>query len=122
MLTQVLVNSTSFSIQALTLNYRGAASRATPREIKWIRPDSGTYKLNVDACFFPNGLGASGAVLRNSKGDALAGAGCSLDHLLDAATAEAVALRKGLLLIENLGCRPVIVETDSLELVEAMKL
>ena len=33
---------TSFAIQALTLNYKGAATGATPHEISWSRPASGT--------------------------------------------------------------------------------
>ena len=40
-------------------------------------------------------------------------------NLLDAATAEALALRRGLQLVDDLGCTPVIMESDSLELVEA---
>ena len=64
---------TSFSIHALALNFQEADSRATTREIKWSRPASGTYKLNVDGCFFSNGTGASGAVVRNSRGDTMAG-------------------------------------------------
>ena len=46
---------TSFAIQALTLNYKGAASGTTSHEISWSRPAPGTYKANIDACFFPNG-------------------------------------------------------------------
>lgn len=38
------------------------------------------------------------------------------DHLLDATTAKAIACpRKGLELVESLGCSPVIVESDSLD-------
>ena len=110
---------TSFSIQALTLNYKGAAMGTLPKEVTWSKPKAGTYKLNVDACFFPNGIGASGAVVRNDRCEALAGTGDVLNNLLDAATAEAIALKKGLTLVENLGCLPVIVESDSLELVDA---
>ena len=47
----------------------------SPHEIPWCKPTSGTYKLNVDACFFPNGTGALGVVIRNDKGEPIAGAG-----------------------------------------------
>lgn len=112
-------NRTSFSIQALTLNYKGAAEDATPHEIPWSKPPPGTYKVNVDACFFVNGTGASGAVVRDYKGEAVAGCGEVLSNLLDAVTSEAIALKKGLELIEHLGCLPVILESDSMQLVVA---
>ena len=39
-----------------------------------------------------------------------------LSNLLDAATAKVMALQKGLVLIEEIGCFVVIIETDCLEL------
>ena len=85
----------------------------------WEKPPHNTYKLNVDATFFPNGTGATGAVLRNEKGEAMAGGYWPLGCVLDAATAEAAALQKGMLLIERLGCSPTIIESDCLELCQA---
>ena len=46
----------------------------------------------------------------------VAGTTWLLNHVLDATTAEAFALQKGLELVENIGCSPDIVESDSLEL------
>jgi hypothetical protein len=93
-----------FAIRGLTQNYRGAGNNAEPRAAVWCKPPSNTYKLNVDACFFPNGSGgAAGAVLRNDKGQAAAGANWVLDNLHDATTTEAIALQKGMRLIEDLG-------------------
>ena len=40
----------SFAIQALTLNYKGA-EKGVPHKIPWTRPRPRSYKLNVDACF-----------------------------------------------------------------------
>ena len=70
-------------------------------------------------CFFPNGEGAAGVVLRNIKGDAVVGGCWPLSNLLDATTAKVTALQRGLQLIENLGCSSVIIETNSLELCQA---
>jgi ribonuclease HI len=75
--------------------------------------------LNIDACFFPNGTGATGPVLRDSKGHVVAGVSRVLCQILDATTEEAIALQNGLQLIEGLGCALVVIETDSLELVQA---
>jgi ribonuclease HI len=110
----------AFSIQALAANYRGAQTLAVPKEIVWQRPQLNSYKLNIDACFFPNGSGAAGAILQNSNGQAAAGASWELNNMLDATTTEAVvAFQRGLQFIEQIGCSPVIIESDSLQLVQA---
>ena len=44
----------------------------------------------------------------------VAGASWILNHMLSAATSEATAIQRGLGLVENLGCKNVIVESDSL--------
>ena len=67
-----------------------------------------TYKLNIDACFFLNGTGARGAVIRNDRGEAIAGSSNSLINIADASSAEAIALQHGLLLAEKIGCSPLI--------------
>ena len=58
-------------------------------------------------------------VLRNEKGEALAGGGDVLMNILNANRSEALAFKRGLQLVETLGCRPVLVESDSLQLVGA---
>ncbi|XBJ24642.1 hypothetical protein VPH35_002487 [Triticum aestivum] len=63
----------------------------------WTKPSRNTYKLNVDASFSENGTGGAGAVLRNDRGEALAGACWPLHNIFDAATAEATALQKAVL-------------------------
>ena len=49
----------------------------------------------------------------------MVGAAWPLNNLLDAITAEATALQRGMMFIEQIGCAPVIIETDSLELSQA---
>jgi hypothetical protein len=51
--------SSAFSIKALTMNFSLAERRATPKIIAWSKPLAGQYKLNIHACFFPNGSGAN---------------------------------------------------------------
>jgi ribonuclease HI len=66
---------------------------------------------------FPSGGGAVAAVIRDSGG-AIAGGARPFINIPDATSAEASALRYGLELLETIGCTPVIVESDSLELVK----
>ena len=75
--------------------------------------------MNIDAAFFPNGDGAAGVILRNDRGESVAGGCWALSNLLDATTAEAMALQKALILIEQNGCSPTIIESDCLELCQA---
>lgn len=75
-----------------------------------------SYKLNTDVAFHDNGTGAVGVVLRNSIGEAIVGVASPLSHVLDAAITEALAPRKGIDLLEYLGCSNVTTESDSPEI------
>jgi hypothetical protein len=92
------VDDTTFSIQALVVNYHGASTGAPPREVQWIKPKPNTYKLNINAISCYSWV---------------------FNHILDASTAEALALQKVLQLIEDIRCSPTTIESDSLELVQA---
>jgi ribonuclease HI len=58
-------------------------------------------------------------IIRNDHGEVISGGAWPKLNLMDARVAEAESLRHGLQLIENLGCSPVNVESDCLELVDA---
>jgi hypothetical protein len=111
--------SSVFSIKALTMNFSLAEQGATPKEITWSKPPAHHYKLNIDACFFPNGLGSTASIIRNDHGEVIGGGTWPLMNILSSASAEAMALKNGMLLLENIGCSPVVVESDSLELITA---
>lgn len=110
---------TSFAIQALTSNFSAASATGVPHEIMWTKPNPGTYKLNLDAAFHDDGTGAVGVVLRNNSGEAIAGAAEPISHVLNAGSAESLAMLKGIELLKRLGCSEVTVESDCLELINA---
>lgn len=56
--------------------------------------------MNTDVAFHGDGTGIVGVVLRNSKGEVIAGATGPFDIALNTASAEALALLKGLELVE----------------------
>jgi ribonuclease HI len=109
----------SFSIQALTLNYGSVSSSSKEKAVRWIKPPARQYKLNVDAAYYSTGLGAVAAIIRNDHGEAIAGGAIPMTNIMDAATAEASAMQFGLQMVENMGCSPVTAESDCLELVNA---
>ncbi|KAK1646851.1 hypothetical protein QYE76_064656 [Lolium multiflorum] len=59
--------------------------------------------------------GSVGMVLRNDRGEALAGYGCPISNVINAAAAEAQAVQQGLLFLEKLGVENVVLESDSLD-------
>lgn len=67
-----------------------------------------------------NSTGSCGAIVRDDAGDFL-GATCSeIVQVLDATTAEAYALRDGLLLARRVACHNLIVQSDCLTIIDAM--
>jgi hypothetical protein len=96
-------------------NGQGTAA-ANPKEVSWCKPPPRHYKLNMDAAYFLNCQGTAAAVIQNDCGQAIAGGVWTLMNILDASTAEALALRYGLTLLKDIGCSPTIVESDNLEL------
>ncbi|XP_047079825.1 LOW QUALITY PROTEIN: histidine-rich protein PFHRP-II-like [Lolium rigidum] len=70
-------NST-FAIKALTANFGASQGKAKEKEFKWVKPMKDKLKLNIDASYFADGSGAAGGVLRNEKGEVMAGYYCTL--------------------------------------------
>jgi hypothetical protein len=64
----------AFAIKAITANYAAAKKNSVEKEIKGQKPNRGNLKVNIDASYYPNGSGAVGGVLRDSKGDVRGGA------------------------------------------------
>jgi ribonuclease HI len=113
---------TTFAISALTANFAAASSsKAIEKDIKWKKPGSGFYKLNTDASYHDNGEGSVGMVLRNDRGEALAGYGCPISNVISAAVAEAQAVQKGLVFLDQLRVEKVVLESDSLEIIQACR-
>ena len=78
-------------------------------------------KLNVDASFHEeNRSGATGAIIRDTKGEFVAASSSFLANVDSVVMAKAIAMREGLELAIRLGCNKVMSESDSTEVIEAM--
>lgn len=87
--------------------------------VRWVRPQAGWMKLNVDGSYDPrDGSGGIGAVLRNSEGKLIFAACGSMCRPVSALEAELVACKEGIILALQWTFLPIIVETDCLELVK----
>jgi ribonuclease HI len=95
----------------------GAKNSDRPR---WTRPDVRQIKVNVDGAYHVDvHAGSVGAVIRDHNGKFIAASTLYLPHVASAAATEAMAMREGLVLATRLGCNDVIMESDSMETIEA---
>ena len=87
-----------------------------------MRPRNGYVKLNVDAGFDHDSLeGSVGAIIRDHNGNFVAAANEKLNICYDAITVEAIAVRFGLNLARAAGCNKIELNSDSLEVINALK-
>jgi ribonuclease HI len=114
---------TARAIEALYSNYFAANSpKAKAKRGGWVKPISDHVKVNVDASFDEDQLrGTTGAVIRDCKGNFVAACNTKLDFVLDALSAEAHALKQGLILAETMGCNRIIMSSDSSEVIKIMQ-
>jgi hypothetical protein len=57
--------STAFSINALTANFGAVKYNSKDKDLRWMKPKVGSYKLNMDSSFHSYGTRAMGVVLHN---------------------------------------------------------
>ena len=73
--------------------------RPDPLRRRWRRPPEDWVKVNTDASFSAlSASGASGVVLRNSRGEVIAALARAYTNIADVTMAEALAARDGVLL------------------------
>ncbi|XBI23995.1 hypothetical protein VPH35_049137 [Triticum aestivum] len=95
--------------------------KAHVRSDVWLEPKYGYVKLNVDAGFDSDTLAATfGAVIQDHRGEFIAAANEKMDLCFDSFTAEAIAVRFGLNLASAIGCSKIEVNSDSVEVVNAL--
>ena len=96
------------SIAAISTNYALAIKKTAVVNKNWKRPAEGFQMINVDTSYdATKGAGSTGAVIRDATGSFIAAAHSYIPHVVDAAMAEAFALRDGLLLAQQIGCNRV---------------
>jgi ribonuclease HI len=115
-----LMNHFRMSVLAITANAARAKPVPSGGQQRWSKPEVRHVKVNVDGSFYQDeSAGATGAVIRDYKGKFIAALTTFVPNLASAAASEALAMREGLCLANRLGCSNVIVESDSLETIQA---
>jgi hypothetical protein len=91
-----------------------AATLPAKRRAKWQKPDQGWVKVNTDATFdAATENGASGAVMRNDRGEFVAASARAFSRTLDVLMAEALAARDGVKMALEHGGGRVCLELDN---------
>ena len=114
----------ALSISTLTANYvKARKNDAGVKNEGWTKPKEGHVKLNVDATFYVQTLkGAVGDVLQDDKGGFIVASNEKLEHVSDATSAEAYAVRHRILLAQQMGVSKLVVEADYLEVINTMNV
>ncbi|KAH9766108.1 rnase h domain-containing protein [Citrus sinensis] len=97
-----------------------AALKAPRKKIQaWMAPPEGWYKVNVDAAINTSAQQAGlGVVIRNSRGKIIAAAVKRVLYRGSVMDIEAEAILFGIQNAFQVNCRPMIIESDSSEVVE----
>jgi ribonuclease HI len=112
----------ALSIATLTTNYQKAENKSSKVRVRWKKPPEDFLCLNVDASYnIERSTGSSGAVIRDARGSFIAAAAKYYEHVFDAHMAEAMALREGLTLAQQVGCSRLLIQSDCAEVVETIK-
>ncbi|RLM68939.1 hypothetical protein C2845_PM17G10460 [Panicum miliaceum] len=108
------------AVEFLKMGMEGTAKESNLKK-QWRKPEHDTVKISSDGAYMAaTGEGGWGYAIRNDGVVLYAGAG-NLARLTDAMQAEVQACFEGAKAAAALGMGKVILETDSLEVVQAMK-
>jgi hypothetical protein len=108
--------------QIQTINNPRLQVPAVPPAAPWIAPPSSAVKVNVDAAVSKYGnRGVVAAICRDEHGAFLGASVLAVQGIADPATLEAIACREGLALCSDLHVNRIILASDCLEVVNAIK-
>jgi hypothetical protein len=95
---------------------KASNSKLATREERWQRPEPRVLKLNTDTSFYADSrAGLVGDIIRDFEESFVAASCRAIPHVASAAMAEAIAMKEGLELAQNLRCNRMIAESDSTE-------
>ncbi|XP_050259906.1 uncharacterized protein LOC126704973 [Quercus robur] len=90
--------------------------------VSWQPPSDGCYKVNTDGVVFSNSKQAeAGVIIRDGAGEVVAALSKKWNYPLGAIEAEAKAVEADIIFAHDVGIRDAEVETDSLEIFNAMR-
>ncbi|KAF7832615.1 cysteine desulfurase mitochondrial-like [Senna tora] len=104
-----------------TVMFNDDWNRMEPANFVWEKPEYPYTKLNVDATTCMDGGGSMGGLLRDETGDCVGVYVHSVSFPNDPALLEAISIRKGLKMAQQIGKTHVIVESDAKIVIDMLK-
>ncbi|XP_073019474.1 uncharacterized protein [Primulina eburnea] len=107
--------------KAKAIDQHSVSGHSTRDDRRWMAPDAGTFKLNVDACV--NDISSQysiAGVLRDCQGRLLLAFGKQISQPLSVAHGELLAIREGVKLVYEMNFRDFLVVSDSVLAVQAV--
>ena len=102
--------------EAVTINLL----RQQPPKVGWATPPPGVYKINVDGATFEDGRPSGvGVVIKDCRGMVVAASAELLSATYGVEDTEALAAEEGMLLASQMMLTKIILESDSLLVVQA---
>ena len=106
-------------------DYKGALVvhqiRQRPTDVRWSAPPPGYYKINVDGAIDESRrMSSVGVIIRDCEGRVVVARSKVLNAMYEAETIEAFAVEEGILLAYERGLNQVVIESDSLSVVQAI--
>ena len=90
--------------------------------VSWQPPSCGYYKINTDGAVFSSSKQAGvGVIIRDGAGEVVATLSKKWNYPLGAIEAEAKAMEAGVIFAHDVGIRDAELETDSLEIINALR-
>ena len=118
---QLVFRAMQHWVEFLAANEGDVLSNSTAQPVYWSPPPLGLYKVNVDAATFKDIRATGiGVVIWDSLGKVAAVLCRKLDASLSPLEAESKALEAGILFAQCHGCSAVVLEGDSLVLINAL--
>ncbi|KAK3221600.1 hypothetical protein Dsin_008625 [Dipteronia sinensis] len=101
----------------------GSNGAAASTVIRWRPPTANVYKLNTDAALdVGRGIVGVGAIIRNHQGHVMGSTSQRLEATFSPKEAEAMAILRGIEFAVGSGLMPVVIESDSLGVVNLINL
>jgi ribonuclease HI len=118
----LLCSSYLHDLSIVSSKKRPESDRANPTHTRWIPPQPGCVKLNMDTAMEKSTAGgAVGVVYSSVMGEFMGASALTMPGISDPFVMEALACREAMALAHDLNLQNITVETDCLSLITALE-
>jgi hypothetical protein len=120
--THLFIDNYLRDLSVIPSRKRSEGDRVKPVHPRWIPPQPGCVRLNVDAAMAKTTTGGVvGVVCRSALGEFMGASALTIPGITDPAVMEALACREAMALAKDLNLQNIMVATDCLSVITAME-